>query len=104
MIRLLLEEGVNPNTKNPSDQTALHMAINFRYELLINMPLEMIAKWNIVGNSALHLASNESVVKLLLKYGADPNLLNLNRESSLKLVEWFRDFYMIGLLLKHGAR
>jgi ankyrin repeat protein len=75
MVKLLLENGANPNIISKYGNTALNSAIMFSNEKYYYYNKE---KYNI----ATHEMTNQ-IVTLLLNYGADPNLKDNDRKTAL---------------------
>ncbi len=73
---LLLKSRVNPNVKSDSNQAPIHVAV---------------------------LSSNLRIVKKLVRFGADINILNCNGSTALDLAIYQQDQDMIGFLLDQGA-
>ena len=95
------------NIKNISKEIKDFLIKNIKKDLMIN-------KQNYVGWTALHLASRnsntdstESTVKLLLEYGADPNIQNNDGWTSLLTASRYSNTdsteSTVKLLLEYGA-
>lgn len=74
---LLSTMGINPNTKDDTGFTALHYAVN---------------------------TTEIKFVELLLKHGAEVNVINNYMETPLHLAASYNDTEMYNLLIKHGAK
>lgn len=97
-IRHLLNEGANPNAVTNDGLSILHTAIrNRHYEcipLLLESDADIKAKVPPKGNSVLHeavLLGNEadSIIKLLIDFGANPKWKNSKNETVLTLLNYF---------------
>uniref|UniRef100_A0ABD2X681 Peptidase A2 domain-containing protein n=1 Tax=Trichogramma kaykai TaxID=54128 RepID=A0ABD2X681_9HYME len=94
----LLRSGADPNYANKTSLTPLHVIINFHdlnSEKLANILLEtsgrpvQVDKPDQWGNTPLHHASqrgNISMIKWLLKNGADPNIANEKGLTPLRVI------------------
>jgi ankyrin repeat protein len=88
-VQELLEQGANVNTLGPDGTTALHWAVYWDDEEMVDLLLEAGAEVNArneLGATPLWLASVEgraSMVEVLLAAEADPNLSLLMGETSL---------------------
>jgi len=84
MIRLLFENGADPNIRNDCEETVLHFAVSFNEKIeTIRLLLKNGADPNNrdnCGETALHWAVlyNEKIeiIRLLFKNGADSNIQN----------------------------
>jgi ankyrin repeat protein len=59
------------------------------------------------GNGLIHRAVNRGslpIVELLIKYGADPNLLDNDEVTPLRLAAQYDDLDIVSFLLQHGAQ
>lgn len=79
MVKLLLDNGVNPNTEGDTVFT-MHMAIKYENKEIVKLLLDHGANPNasVYTRSALHAAidkGNEGIVKLLLDHGADISVM-----------------------------
>lgn len=80
MVRLLLDAGAMPNARNQVRLSALHCCT--------------------FGESALHLES----ACLLMAYGADPNVINVNKRTPAHLASLTGNMPLIKALVQGGAR
>jgi len=87
IVKLLLEEGANPNIPNLKRESPLHLASCLGYndicEDLIRHGAWIEAE-DEFGDTALHWAVREEkveIVEILLRYGANPDHPNEDRES-----------------------
>ncbi|CAG0883067.1 unnamed protein product [Cyprideis torosa] len=91
MAELLLRKGANPQAKNESLLTPLHLAMDCGYLDVMELLLKQGAKVNTLdpqGQTLLHRAAKEgkvAVCKLLLQYGADPKHASLQGVTPLQV-------------------
>ena len=90
---LLLEKGANPNARDSQGYTALAMASEFAHDP------EMEDRAARLGD-----ASAKSLIVLLLKYHADPNLKNENGTTALFWVCQSNRPDLIQMLIRAGAK
>jgi ankyrin repeat protein len=115
LVEMLLELGANTEIQNPRGETPLYLAcdsnkININMvELLLKYGAEINKIIRFGGDTVLRAAiSMESIekIKLLLDYGADPNLGDDKNNSPLQVVassRYFDEWEIIKLLLQYGA-
>uniref|UniRef100_A0A2C9KC96 Oxysterol-binding protein n=1 Tax=Biomphalaria glabrata TaxID=6526 RepID=A0A2C9KC96_BIOGL len=112
------EEELTESFSSPNEELlylARHGKENSLAEILVTCQDNKRMKFNINckgthksnrGWTALHLASyfgHTSVVRVLLEFGADVNILNDSGESPLHLAAYTGREEVVGLLLSHGA-
>lgn len=110
ILRLLLEDGANPNAKGPSGGTTLHDACTWARQSIIRLLLDYGADVNAKNDvgfprTAIYAAAsagNEPVVRLLLKYGADPNGEGRDGTALMTAAHW-SEVETVRLLLENGA-
>jgi ankyrin repeat protein len=89
LIKLLLTKHADPNLVSGSKQLALHEAIGRGRldvaKVLLDFNAAVDLKFN--GRTALHvaMAQSDDAVRLLLEYGADPNIISGRRELALHI-------------------
>ena len=93
VVRLLIQNSADPCAKDINGKTPLHMACTTRKTLhktvhhLLKADTSGINEVDILGNTALHYASRHMLpgaVEILLEYGADPDLKNLEDKTPLQ--------------------
>lgn len=112
----LLELGIDYETRDSFGNTILHAAILNNNTLVICLLLRhfkhLIPQTNLLGESALHIASrtgNLLAMKLLLQFGAQPNAVDKLKNTPLHAVANLESdtpttyFQVIDLLLAKGA-
>ena len=115
MVKNMLKQGAQPNMQNNQGITALHYATYYgRYDL-INDLLSYNATLNIqdkngmtplmysVSRSRNDLPEYFEIAKILLAAGADPNIENNNRKTSLWFAIINNDYEMVKLLFSYNA-
>uniref|UniRef100_A0A914D403 Uncharacterized protein n=1 Tax=Acrobeloides nanus TaxID=290746 RepID=A0A914D403_9BILA len=113
MVRLLLENGENPNAIDTNDQIALHLAASDRsdktefVELLLKHQADIELK-DKYGRTSLMIAAssqNINIVLYLLGQGADPNRKDKIDKTALHYAasNLYDNTLFAELLLKHGA-
>ena len=107
VVKKLLADGVNVNTKEEDGGTALHWAANEGHKEIVELLITSGADVNISGphggGTALHFSANEGhkeIAEILITKGADINAKNDGGETPL---DWATDT-TADLLRKHGAK
>lgn len=113
LVKLLLENGADPNLKNEDDCTPVIIAAQEGYDKIVSLLIRFNADLNIVdatGSTALHYAAargsiGNKVLPLLLQEGLNPNVQNNNGWAPLHYAISFEDDTVEGvtLLLQAGA-
>ncbi|WP_109437711.1 ankyrin repeat domain-containing protein [Aquimarina sp. AU119] len=130
--KLLIKQGISFDIKtlsfsfvkqNLDDIQFIHLLNSKGYIFSEKLLLEAIKMKDITlvklmldGNESDHLKKESSIVlhtamryrkndniKILLSYGANPNAVDNNKQTSLHIAAQFNDFEMIKLLIKYGA-
>lgn len=109
IAKALIAKGVNINAKNDSGETALIIAarsnkLSIMSELFKNANLDVKAKTNDTGNTALHYAKNIIVIQKLVQKGADVNAHNNYNTTPLMYACQRGDISLVKNLLSLGAR
>ena len=111
-VKFLINNGSDINVKDYKNDNLLHICIqNDSYDILLYL---LVKKCNTIndknnnGGTALFFAAEKNkfeYVKLLLKYGADPNINNINyrNESALYYAVKNNNYQMVKLLIDHNA-
>uniref|UniRef100_A0ABD2WC95 Uncharacterized protein n=1 Tax=Trichogramma kaykai TaxID=54128 RepID=A0ABD2WC95_9HYME len=99
ITELLLRKGANPNAVNAKEMTPLHIISMRRVdddlaEVFLDTCEEINSKVNVKAkdksfNTPLHLAMlwrNKNTFETILKYGGNPNWVNMNKETLLHLI------------------
>jgi len=107
--KILVENGVDIDTKDDSGNNALHYAIKRNYPQMVSVLVEMGIDINAVNNegmSALMTAAKKEhldLVKLLIELGADVSLKNNKGTNALMLSCLNKDPEIVSLLIESGA-
>merc|ERR1719219_910611 len=93
MMYNLIAKGVNVNSADEQQRTALHFSASKGYSEVVNLLLEYGAEANakdVLGNTALHLAActnHIEVVTLLLRGGTDVTTLDNSGRTPMQLAQ-----------------
>jgi ankyrin repeat protein len=107
LVKLLLKKHADPNLISVNKQLALHEAIALGRldvaELLLDFKADVNLKFN--GRTALHfaMAHSDDAVLLILKYGADPNVISDRKELVLHIAIASGRMEIAKLLLDYKA-
>jgi ankyrin repeat protein len=107
--RLLLDRGVDANTRDEKGSTALHISSDNGYLELVRLLLQYGAEVDSRdnhGSTPLHLASakgDHRVVSLLMEHGADVNALDKTNSTPLHLAFINQDLGIAAFLIKRRA-
>lgn len=105
MLKYLLSNGANPNILNKKGKTALHEFVaKNNYKNVLEL-LDYKADPNIIDGDhkpPILYIRNNLVLKLLLTYGADPNI-KINGQSILHISVMKNDIDTTRILLNHNA-
>jgi ankyrin repeat protein len=99
------KKGAYINNSNKHGNTALHTAVFFNNEKVVELLLKNGAFVNDVDterSTALHLASIkgfDEIAKLLLENGANVNAVTIHRETPIFLASKFKHFRVVSVLL-----
>ena len=107
LIKLLIENGIDVNTKTQSGDPILHLVINDLElaEFLIEKGADVNAR-DRYEKTALHLAAqnnNFELFKLLIQNGADVNARDRYEKTALHLAAQNNNFELFKLLIQNGA-
>ncbi|MCP3659873.1 MAG: DUF805 domain-containing protein [Bacteroidetes bacterium] len=104
IAQILIDNGADIFALDKNDDIPLHFSSNYKVTRLLidhikkhQNPKELINKQNIFGNTPLHLAEDEKVVKELINNGADTTIEN--KEKALVL-HYSKNFNMTQLLIE----
>jgi hypothetical protein len=105
-FRFFVARGANVNAANIHGETPLFKAIfNEGVRLLmVQMLLDngaVVNETNVNGDTALHYAvrlGREDLVKVLLSYGADPNVKGQNNQTASDIAEEQADMFLLGYI------
>jgi hypothetical protein len=109
IIKLFIESGGDPNTKQSNGNTLLLSNISTQDIDMITFLLEKGADPNMKSEKGISpiafacLIKNVEILKLLLEKGADPNTMLNNKNSVLTSVIGIQHVEMVKVLLEHGA-
>jgi len=109
IVRKLIKEGVDVNTQDSNGMTALIYAISDSYLIIVKDLIEAGANVNLVNNynnTPLMYAQTKTIVELLLKHGADPNIRGPVRTGGMGALKncLYDKYYfeIFELLIKNG--
>ena len=110
-VASLLGAGIEPNSKDKYDNTALHYASKKGHSEIVKLLLEkganVNAQDNDIGYTVLHRASmagHLEVAKLLLDKGANINAQDIFSETALHLATVSGHLEVVKLLFEKGGR
>jgi hypothetical protein len=98
VVKMYLESGRNPNLRNSSGQSALHLAVQHGQRNVVRLLTKTynadVSLCDAEGQTALHLAimhcgEKKDIIEMLLQRGADVNIKNKVGRSPLDLAEPF---------------
>ena len=109
---LLTESMVDPNAPNAAGESALHVAIRRCLPSLVELLLRFDANpgqpsdARCGAQTPLHLAAEldqNAALAMLLQFGADPNVVNAQRETPLHVAARLGHASSARMLIAHGA-
>ncbi|XP_067142601.1 putative ankyrin repeat protein RF_0381 isoform X1 [Centruroides vittatus] len=106
MVRLFIKWGCSINQFDASGHTPLHLAAIFRYESITEILLQNRANVKALSNSgqtALHLARELAVVKMLVAAGSDINKQDQDGRTALILACMEGKTSIVKFLIQKGA-
>lgn len=109
MMKSLYEKDISCiNQKNSQEYSPLVLACYYNQLEIVKFLIEKEVKLNTVNNSSTALQASSykgftEITKELLKYKADPNIVDANGTSPLIYATQFKHFEIIKLLLVFGA-
>lgn len=111
MIKWFLQYGADPNAPESEGFSALYELVlspSSRSYCILKRLLKagadantVVMKRPLLFHAILH--KNSKAVRILLKYGADPNLAKEGKVTPLMTAAYFADISIMEMLLKHGA-
>ena len=110
IVKLLLENGADPNFQSQIQYSAVNLAVVFKFPKILELLLEKGADPNIQnsgGESALHIAAFfnfPEILKILLKNGADANIENQAGLTPFNYAFSVYNIQIAELLLEHVAK
>ena len=110
VVRLLLENGADPEIKNENQMTALTIAVEHGHEAIVRLLLENEADIELrtmFGETALTIAvssGHEAIVQLLLDSAANTEFRDFDGETALMKATRQGHGVIVQLLLEKGAR
>lgn len=111
-VFILLKHGAEANTMDTSGRTAILHAVDCDSTLCLRMLLEYSANpdpklpagiWRSSPLTAAAVGGKKEIMKVLLEFGAYPNVSNPEGETPLHSVAQFQDASCALVLLDHGA-
>ena len=110
-VLLLLKQRVDVyKTNDFSERTALHYLIFSKekdiVKTLLQYSKEGIDKQDLLGHTALFIAvslGSDDIVEILLDYGANPNIVSINRITPLHVAAMYGYENIVEQLLIHGV-
>ena len=110
MVRFLLREGVDIETRTEAEKIALHIAVEHGKTNAVRFLLEQGADSNAtnsMGEPVLHYAAiygNTDTVQFQLEHGADINARDMDRITVLSVAALWGQENVVQLLLDNNAR
>lgn len=106
LVKYLLQKGATVDCTNSKFETALHLACKYGYEACVENILAHNPKLDAIDcqcQTALFKAASSlkgsSIVYLLMKKGADPNICDLKGRTALHVACWYGDILSVKYLL-----
>uniref|UniRef100_UPI00398E5A1E CARD- and ANK-domain containing inflammasome adapter protein n=1 Tax=Pristiophorus japonicus TaxID=55135 RepID=UPI00398E5A1E len=109
-VGILIEQGIDVNTRNGMQYTPLLLAAELGHTETVNVLLNKGARLDERTpnmNSALHLAvqtSSLSVTKLLIDQGMDANIIGFGNQTPLHIASFHNQPLMIETLIRGGSK
>jgi hypothetical protein len=109
IVRLLLESGLDPDSKDTDERSPLHLATTSGNQVLVHMLLEQGADPDLCdqwGRTPLHYAAmsgDNRIVRDLLHYGADANIRDSTGHNGLHLAVLGGHEEVVRMLLQRGV-
>lgn len=108
MTDILLGRGANVDTRNKDGETPLHLATKYNLvcmSRLLNVCCirDYLNKRDEYGTTALFYATDFERAKMLLHYGADPNVCDKSGTTAFFNILPTEDIELVRIMLDHGA-
>jgi ankyrin repeat protein len=109
-VKFLLDNGVDPNSRDEKDTTAIELAVRHEHTNIVRLLVDHKAKVGVPWVSANKLLisgcinGQSQIVKMMLACGADPNARGMDGNSAAELAAQCEHPRVLRVLMDAGAK